>query len=375
MGPGTSRADSVAAWQEGLLKVVIAGGGTGGHVFIGVAIARELLSRDAGHEVLFVGTRKGLESTLVPREGFELVFIESAGLKGTSPVTLVRNALLIPGGMLSSRRLLSAFRPDAAVGVGGYSSGPALLAAWTLGVPSMIVEPNAWPGLANRWLAPFVKLAAVALPEAAKCLGRKSVVTGIPVRSEFAAIPPVAPRAGHLTLLVYGGSQGSSSLNKIVCDGLRDLRPLLPVLRIIHQTGPRELDAVRTAYAAANVDAEVRDFLPRIYEKFALADVVLSRAGAGTVAELAAAGRGAILVPFPRAADDHQTRNARALERVGAAKVIPESEWAPGRLAGELGRLMESPDELRRMGEAARKAARPDATARIVDLVYKIARR
>jgi UDP-N-acetylglucosamine--N-acetylmuramyl-(pentapeptide) pyrophosphoryl-undecaprenol N-acetylglucosamine transferase len=355
------------------LRVVIAGGGTGGHVFIGVAIARELLSRNPHHRVLFVGTRKGLEATLVPREGFDLAFIESAGLKGMSRVSLVKNALLIPGGILHSRRLLSGFRPDAAVGVGGYSSGPAVLAAWTLGVPSMIVEPNAWPGLANRWLKPFVKLAAVALPEAAIRIGRKAVVTGIPVRPEFAAIPPAKPHAGRLTLLVYGGSQGSHSLNTIVCDALPDLKHLLPGLRIIHQTGARELEAVRTAYAAAGVEADVKDFLHRIYEELAQADIVLSRAGAGTVAELAAAGRAAILVPFPHAADDHQTKNARALERVGAAKLIPESGWTPGRLASEVSRLMESPEELRRMGEAARKAGKLDGAARIVDLVCKIA--
>ena len=358
---------------EARLRVAIAGGGTGGHVYIGIAIARELQSSDPGHRVLFIGTRKGLESTLVPREGFELAFIESAGLKGMSPAKLLRNALLVPGGILGARRLLARFRPDAAVGVGGYSSGPALLAAWTLGVPSMIVEPNAWPGLANRWLAPFARRAAVALPEAARRFGRKAVVTGIPVRREFALIGPVAPEAGRLSLLVYGGSQGSHALNTIVCDALPDLKALCPRLRIVHQTGGREFAAVRAAYDRNGLAAEVRDFLPAIYQELAGADLVLARSGAGTVAELSVAGRGSILVPFPHAADDHQTRNARALERAGAAKVISEGEWVQGRLAGELRRLMESPDDLRRMGEAARRVGKPDAAARITDLVSEIA--
>ena len=284
----------------------------------------------------------------------------------------LRNFLLIPRSLLQSRRLVRDFIPNVVVGVGGYSSGPVVLAAWWLGRPTLIMEPNAYPGLANRLLAPVVDCVALALPDAGRFFGKKAVVTGIPVRAEFLQISRRKRRPGELSLLIYGGSQGSRALNTIVCDALPDLKKLGPSLHLTHQTGDKVLADVRRAYREAGVAGDVQAFFPRIYEQFEEADLILSRAGASTVAELTTAAKAAILVPFPGAADDHQTRNARALERFGAAKMIPESDWRPGRLAGELRRFLDSPGEIDRMEEAAQRLARPDAACRIADLIEQL---
>jgi UDP-N-acetylglucosamine--N-acetylmuramyl-(pentapeptide) pyrophosphoryl-undecaprenol N-acetylglucosamine transferase len=288
-------------------------------------------------------------------------------------ISFVRNLLLVPGSLLRSRSLLSNSRPDVVVGVGGYSSGPVVLAGWWLRIPTMIVEPNAYPGLANRLLAHFVDRAALAMSEAGACFGAKGVVTGIPVRAEFNSMPARGNAAGRFTVLVYGGSQGSHALNSIVCSALATLKELGTGLRIIHQTGDREIELVRSAYAEAGIEADIRPFLPRIYEEFAEADLIISRAGAGTVAEITAAGRAAILVPFPGAADDHQSKNARALESAGAAVVVRESEWSPGRLAAEIRQYMEHPERLKHMEAQSRGLAKPDAASRIVDLIESLA--
>ncbi len=355
------------------MKVLIAGGGTGGHLYIGIALARELLRRDPKHDLLFVGTRHGLESRIVTEEGFRLEFIESAGLKGMGIWSLMRSAMLIPKSLLQSRRVVANYRPDAVVGVGGYSSGPLVLAAWWLGKPTLIIEPNAHPGITNRWLAPFVDGAALALPDEGKYFGRKATVTGIPVRADFYGVPP-CPRREPFTLLIYGGSQGSRALNAIVCGALGEIKTAGSRLRLIHQTGQKEFEEVVRAYRAAGVEADIRPFLPRIYEEFAAAHLILSRAGAGTVAELTAAGKAAILIPFPNAADDHQTKNAMALVSKGAAKMIAERDWKPGRLFAEIRQFMEHPEELEKMEDAARALARRGAAASIADMVEDLGR-
>ncbi len=352
---------------------MIAGGGTGGHLYLGIALARELLRRDPGYGFLFVGTSRGLEARIVPQEGFRVEFIVSAGLKKVGTVGAARNFLLIPRSLLQARRLIRDFAPQVVVGVGGYSSGPVVLAGWWLGRPTLIMEPNAYPGLANRWLAPVVNRVALALPDAGKYFGRKAVVTGIPVREEFQKLPRHLRRAGELSLLIYGGSQGSRALNSIVCAALPELKGLGPCLRLAHQTGEMALEEVRHAYRNAGVEGEVQPFFPRIYEQFGEADLILARAGASTVAEVTAAGKAAILVPFPGAADDHQTRNARALAERGAARLIPEGDWHPGRLARELRHYMDHGDEIEKMEESARSLARPGAARQIADMVEELA--
>lgn len=356
------------------MRVLIAGGGTGGHIYIGIAVARELKRRVEWIEFLFVGTERGLESRIVPQHGFRLEFIDSAGLKGMSLGSLVRNLLIVPKSLMQSRAIARRYSPDVVVGLGAYSSGPVVATAWWLGMPTLIIEPNAQPGLANRWLARIVNRAAVANPEASRYFGAKGVVTGIPVRPEFGSVARKAHRRGELTLLIYGGSRGSRALNQAVCASLPFLRKFGPRLRIIHQTGEQHLDSVQTAYRAAAVQADVRAFLPRIYEEFALADLLLCRAGAGTVAELTMTGKASILVPFPGAADDHQTKNAKALERAGAARMIPERDLTAERLAAEIEFFLDHPEAIDRMEEAARRQARPDAAERIADLIIELAK-
>jgi len=356
------------------VRIVIAGGGTGGHLYIGIALARELARQGPGAEFLFVGTRYGLESRILPKEGYRLAFIESAGLKGMGIRSLVKNLALVPRSLAQSGRIVRDYRPAVVVGVGGYSSGPVVLAGWLLRLPTLVIEPNAHPGLANRWLAHVVDRAALALPDEGKYFGRKGVVTGIPVREEFARVPRRETRT-PFTLLIYGGSQGSHALNEIVCSELPALKSLGEDLRLIHQTGEKELDRVRQAYCGAGITGEVRAFLPRIYEEFACADLILSRSGAGTVAELTVAGRASILVPFPGAADDHQAKNARALESYGAAKMIPEQDWHSGTLTNELRHFMEYPQELGRMEESARSLAKPRAAEQIAGIVAELAGR
>ena len=243
-------------------SIMIAGGGTGGHLYMGIALARAMLRRDPSCEFLFVGTRRGLESRIVPQEGFHLEYIDSAGLKGMRALNLVHNFLLIPRSLLQARRLVARHAPDIVIGVGGYSSGPVVLAGWWLGRPTLILEPNAWPGMTNRWLARVVDRAAVALPEAARHFRGKAVVTGVPVRPEFHRLPQKAPEA-TFTLLIYGGSQGSHALNMITCEALPDLKQLGSELSIIHQTGQKDLDLVRGKYEAAGLQADIRPFLRR----------------------------------------------------------------------------------------------------------------
>ncbi len=354
------------------MKVIFAGGGTGGHVFLGIAIARELLRRDPGCDIRFVGTRRGLESKIVPREGFPIEYIESAGLKGMSIGKFSKNLLLVPKSLVQSWKVLAGTVPDVVVGVGGYASGPLLLAAWGQRRRTLIIEPNAYPGLTNRWLARIVDRAALALPDIGGYFGPKGVVTGIPVRQEFGQIMR-HERSAIFTVLIYGGSQGSHALNSTVCGALPQLSKD-PRLFLIHQTGEAEYQAVKKAHESAGMNSDVRAFLPAIYDEFGRADLIISRAGAGTVAELTASGKPAILIPFPGAADDHQTKNALALQQHGAAKMIPESDWTPARLCGEIGFFIEHPEELDRMARASRALAKPEATRTITDLVVGLAR-
>jgi UDP-N-acetylglucosamine--N-acetylmuramyl-(pentapeptide) pyrophosphoryl-undecaprenol N-acetylglucosamine transferase len=342
-------------------------------VYLGIAVARELHRRDPSCDILFVGTHRGLEARIVPREGFEIAFIESAGLKGMGTAKLLHNLALLPRSLRQSRRVLRRHAPDVVVGVGGYASGPVVFVAWLQHRRTLVIEPNAYPGMTNRWLTQVIDRAALALPDSGNHFGTKGVVTGIPVRAEFSAIPD-KKREDTFTVVVYGGSQGSHALNTTVCGALPQLHKLGPALRLIHQTGEKEHAAVKRAHEEAGMQSEVRPFLPAIFEELARADLVISRAGAGTAAELAAAGRPAILVPFPGATDDHQTRNALALQQHGAARMIPEAEWTPGRMCSEIRYFMEHQEQLERMRKAARALAKPDAAATIADMVVSLAR-
>jgi UDP-N-acetylglucosamine--N-acetylmuramyl-(pentapeptide) pyrophosphoryl-undecaprenol N-acetylglucosamine transferase len=347
--------------------ILIAAGGTGGHLFPGIAVADELKARDPETRVVFVGTPRGLEGRLVPQAGYELEMLPILPLNGVGPVRMVKGVLALPLAMLKAVALVRRHRPAAVLGVGGYAGGPTVLAAALLGIPTVVLEPNAKPGFTNRVLKPFVRHAACSYDEARREFGSKGVVTGNPVRGGFAKLAPkwhVPP----MTLLAFGGSQGARIINKTLAAAL----PLLPgrdQVRIVHQTGPASQEEVAAAYKAAGREAEVLAFLDDMQARFAQADLVLCRSGATTAAELTAAGKASVLVPFALAADDHQRSNARALESAGAARMIEEKDLTPERLAAVLSELLGDTARLTAMEEAARKLARPDAAARVADLL------
>jgi UDP-N-acetylglucosamine--N-acetylmuramyl-(pentapeptide) pyrophosphoryl-undecaprenol N-acetylglucosamine transferase len=357
---------------ERSLKLLIAGGGTGGHVFPALAIAREWLSRGSEREVVLVGTTRGIEMKLVPQAGLPLETLRVGGLKGKGGSTLVKNLLKLFPAMVDASRVLSKHKPVAAFGVGGYAAGPMLLTTWMRGVPNIIFEPNAEPGFTNKTLARISKRIATGYEISARAWGAKAVVTGCPVRPEFLAIASRVP-GKPLRLLVTGGSQGALPVNRAFVDAMDALALRKNELSIVHQTGERDYDAVRTGYARREILAEVVPFLNNMPERFEWADIIVCRAGAITAAEVAAAGRAAIFIPFGRATDSHQLRNAQEMAKNGAGRVITESELTGERLSKEIFALLDNPLEIERMGAAARGLSRPQATQDIVDLIEQAA--
>jgi UDP-N-acetylglucosamine--N-acetylmuramyl-(pentapeptide) pyrophosphoryl-undecaprenol N-acetylglucosamine transferase len=354
-------------------KLMIAGGGTGGHIYPAIAVAQEFMRRDPARQVVFVGTERGLERTIVPKAGFPLEFISVAGLQGKSPVELIRSLVRLPLGFVQAWRLVGKHRPSAVLGVGGYSSGPVLLAARLRGVPTMIHEQNAYPGLTNRLLARVVRRVAVAFSDALPRLNRKDgIVTGNPIRREF--FDARKPAAGAVRrLLIFGGSQGSRIINDSMTGALLFLARLKDRVEIVHQTGPSEVEKVRLAYASsAFPSARVVAYLDPIVSEIAAADLVVCRAGAMTIGELAAIGRGAIFIPFARATNNHQELNARVVERAGGGVVITETDLTPERLAAAISAILEDGERAATMGSAAHSLAVEGATARIVDLIDTI---
>jgi UDP-N-acetylglucosamine--N-acetylmuramyl-(pentapeptide) pyrophosphoryl-undecaprenol N-acetylglucosamine transferase len=356
---------------------MIAGGGTGGHIYPAIAIAQEYVSRDPQRRATFVGTEYGLEKTIVPKAGFPLDFISVGGLKGKGPVDLAMNLLRLPLGFVQAWKLIGKHRPSVVLGVGGYSSGPVLLAAKLRGVPTMIHEANAFPGLANRVLARFVTAVAVAFREALPRMSRADGrVTGNPIRREFFDVQPAPRDLTRKRLLIFGGSQGSRILNDAMTGALLFLARLKDRLEIVHQTGPKELSRVQELYrASAFVDARVVPYLDPMVTEIAGADLVVARAGAMTIGELAAVGRASILVPFAAATNNHQELNARVVEAAGGAVVITEAELSPERLAAAIGNVINDADRAAQMGAAARSLAAPDATKSIADFIEEIERK
>jgi UDP-N-acetylglucosamine--N-acetylmuramyl-(pentapeptide) pyrophosphoryl-undecaprenol N-acetylglucosamine transferase len=354
------------------VKLLIAGGGTGGHVIPALAIGREWLSRGKEREVVLVGTQRGLEMKLVPAAGFPLETLRIAGLKGKGGATLVKNLGMLGPGFLDAFRVLRKHRPVAAFGVGGYAAGPMLMATWMKGIPNVIFEANAEPGFTNKVLARICKRIATGYESSAQTWGAKAVVTGCPVRPEFFSISPRAPEKPY-RLLITGGSQGALPVNRAFVDAMDRLAARKHELSIVHQTGERDYNAVRTAYARREIHAEVVPFLTNMSERFAWADVIVCRAGAITAAEVAAAGRAAIFIPFGRATDSHQLRNAQEMARAGAGRVIPEPELTPERLTNEIFSLLHQPREIEKQATAARTLARPNAVGDIVNLIEEVA--
>src|ERR1700720_4149881 len=358
--------------QAAAMKLLIAGGGTGGHVIPALAIAQEWLSRGKEREVVLVGTERGIEMKLVPQAGLPLETLRVAGLKGKGGATLLKNLAMLAPAMLDARRVLRKHKPVAALGVGGYAAGPMLLATWLGRVPNVIFEPNAEPGFTNRVLARISTRIATGYEVSAREWGKKAVVTGCPVRSEFFSISPRRP-GKPFRLLVTGGSQGALPINRVFVDAMDRLAARKNELAIVHQTGERDYNAVRTAYARREINAEVVPFLINMAERFAWADGIICRAGAITAAEIAAAGRAAIFIPFGRATDSHQLRNAQEMARAGAGRVITEAELTGERLSKEIFALLDSPEQIERISMAARTLSWPNATRDIVNLIEQAA--
>ncbi len=355
------------------LRVLIAGGGTGGHIIPALAVAHELIERH-GAEVLFVGTARGMEIRLVPESGFNLRLIDVGPLKNVSLVTRLRTMMGLPRSISACRRLIREFKPSVVFGVGGYASGPAMAAALQLKVPTMVFEPNAQPGLTNRLVGMKVQAAAVNFPSAAKWF-RNAEVTGIPVRPMFFTLeqPPSSPP--HL--LVFGGSQGANIFNTHLPKIIVELLDAVPGLTVTHQCGVRHAVKTQANYAASGADPnrwQVCPFLDDMPLRFAQANLVMARSGASTVAELAAACKPALLVPFAAAADDHQRRNAEEMVNAGAAVML--FEWdleLSGMLLQTLKDLLADPQRLAAMAAAARTQAHPGAAERIAVRLAAIA--
>jgi UDP-N-acetylglucosamine--N-acetylmuramyl-(pentapeptide) pyrophosphoryl-undecaprenol N-acetylglucosamine transferase len=363
------------------LRVVIAGGGTGGHLYPGIAVAREIQRRDPAAVVTFAGTAYGLEARVLPREGFELDLIRSGGLKGKSLATRIRNVGLLAAGSAGAWTVLTKRSPDVVIGLGGYSSGPVVLLAALRRIPTLLMEQNAVPGLTNRLLARVVSAAAVTYEGTAVFFGGKAFVAGNPVRPEFLAAghTEIAEREqqprGATGVLVFGGSQGAHAINVAMVEAAAELVAASIDLVLTHQTGERDVEMVREGYRKAGQAARVEPFLFAMAREMTAADLVVCRAGATTAAEITAVGRPSILIPLPTATDDHQRRNAEVLAQAGAAEVIEQRDLTGARLAGRILALARDPDRRRQMAAAARQLARPDAAAHIADRVLALAGR
>jgi UDP-N-acetylglucosamine--N-acetylmuramyl-(pentapeptide) pyrophosphoryl-undecaprenol N-acetylglucosamine transferase len=356
-----------------MMKLMIAAGGTGGHIYPGIAVAKELMRRNADSEILFVGTARGLETKIVPQNGFQLSLITSVGLKNVGFLGKLKGLGVLPISFIEAAKLLREFKPDVVVGAGGYVSGPVLFVASLLRVPTLIMDSNALPGFTNRRLAPFVDKAALTFEEALPYFGNKGIVTGNPVRKEFFEVPP-KKRGEKTSLLVFGGSQGARAINNAMMNALPLLEGRNDRLRIVHQTGEADLAKTREMYNRSRIsDHDVRPFISDMFVEFGNADLVICRAGATTCAELGAAGKASIMIPLPTAADDHQRKNAEAFERAGASRMLVQSDLNGENLANLIVELIESPDEVSKMEEAARKLGREDAAEATVNLIEQLA--
>lgn len=351
--------------------IVIAGGGTGGHLYPGIAIAEELQRRRRGLEIVFAGVGLPLEREILERHGYRLVAVRSGGVIGKSIGARLKGLWRAAGGLLQSARLLHRIRPEAVIGVGGYASGPMVMAAAMLRIPTLIQEQNYVPGMTNRMLAPWVRKVAVSFSETKHFLGGRGEVTGNPIRAAFAAAKRKA-RGETFSVLVFGGSQGARAINDAVIAALPYLEAQRLGLRFHHMTGPADLARAMAGYAARGFPAGAVAYIADIREAYEQADLVIARSGASTVAEIAACGKASILVPLPTSAHDHQRKNARAFADAGAAIVMEEASLTGESLARTILDLRGDPAKVLAMERAAASLARPDAAARIADLVEEL---
>jgi UDP-N-acetylglucosamine--N-acetylmuramyl-(pentapeptide) pyrophosphoryl-undecaprenol N-acetylglucosamine transferase len=358
------------------VRVLIAGGGTGGHVFPGIALAEEVVGRHPGHDAVFVGTARGLEATVVPAAGFPIELIAVKGLKGKGLTQTLGNLLLLPGALLRSIAILRKWRPDVVIGVGGYASGPVVLAAWLLRIPTAVQEQNAVAGFTNRLLGRFVRVTFTAFPEAARYFPAKKVQQlGNPIRRAMLEnfMRPTSPH-DRPHVLIFGGSQGAHALNMRLVEALPHLADLRDKLTLTHQTGTRDREAVEKGYAACGFAGDVKEFITDMSGAYARADLVVCRSGATTLAELTVCQKPSILVPFPFAADDHQTVNAASLVEAGAAVMIQERDLTGELLAREIRAILTNPERRKQMARAAGRLGAPQAAREIIDVCVELSR-
>lgn len=352
------------------MKLVIAGGGTGGHLFPGVAVAEEFLWRDADNEVLFIGTERGLERKVLPELGYNLRTITVEGLKGKG-LRSVLGLVKLPWSLVQSFGILSDFGPDMVLGVGGYASGPVVLAAVLQGIPTAITEQNAIPGETNKLLAKLVSRVFLSFPEHRDWApAEKTIVTGNPIRAGLLDKALGSDRHDSFTLLVFGGSQGAHMINEAVLAALDHVRDIFKGIRIIHQTGADDLERVKKAYedrAGEGLIAEALPFIKDMGAAYKSADLLVCRAGATSIAEITACGKAAVFIPFPFAVADHQTRNAEALAAAGAAVMVPQKELDGEKLAGIIKDFFNNPEKLRAMEKASAQLGHPYAARQVVD--------
>ena len=356
------------------MRIVIAGGGTGGHLFPGIAIAEEFLRRDDKAQIIFIGTKKGIEGKLLGQLGYELRTIKIEGVKGRGLKAMVRSAYQVPQSMWQSRRVLKQFNPHIVIGVGGYASGPAVLTAHFMGIPTAIAEQNAMPGITNIILGKFVKVIFVTYAQTQTWFPRgKVIISGNPVRAAFAAGRCMEKgKKDFWKLLIFGGSQGAVTINKAVVDMLLQLQKMKNKIRVMHQTGTKQIDKVRQAYEKFGIKAKVMPFIVDMAGAYTAADLIVCRAGATSLAEITASGKAAILIPYPWAANDHQTKNAQAMADAGAAFMINESELTGSKLFGVIESLLCNEKKLKKMEENSAKLGNINAAANIVDACIKL---
>ncbi|MDK2742641.1 MAG: undecaprenyldiphospho-muramoylpentapeptide beta-N-acetylglucosaminyltransferase [Nitrospira sp. BO4] len=358
------------------MTIVIAAGGTGGHLYPAVALAREFLHRDSSTKILFVGTARGIETRVLAHEGFELALITAKPVMGKGLLDIIRGVLSVPIGIWQSCEILRSRQANLVIGVGGYTSPSMLAAAVLKRVPRVILEPNAYPGLANKVVAPFAQRIFLAFESAGTSFDSQKVrVVGTPIRQEFLAQSDLRDQATEQAsrhLLIFGGSQGARAINTAVMEGLSQLKNRFPGLSITHQTGEGDCERVSEAYRIQGVQATVVPFLYDMPAVLRTADLVVARAGAMTIAELTACGKAAILIPLPTAIYDHQMKNARAMEAAGGAIVLPQAELTGMKLSETIGAVLSDPQQLERMQRKSLEMRRIDAGKVIVSECYAL---
>lgn len=356
------------------MRMIIAGGGTGGHLFPGIAIAEEFLKRNPQNDILFIGTERGLENRILKGLGFSLRLIDIEGIKGKSMAKAWEAMIKIPRSLMQASTIIRDFSPDIVLGVGGYASGPAVMAAHFMGTKTAIAEQNALPGLTNRILGKFADRVFLTFEQTKKWFSpSKTIVTGNPIRSAFFR-GRLAPKEAnhHFTVLIFGGSQGAHAINMAVIDALEYLKDMMNQLKFIHQTGNSDLDVVSNAYRAAGFYADVLPFIEDMAAAHRAADLLICRSGATSVTEITASGKAAILIPYPYAIGDHQTKNAEVLVEAGAAEMIHEKELSGQKLADDINRLYNHPEAMMEMEAASAKLGNIHAAARIVDVCMEL---